>query len=187
MESAVKGVVLPANNAAVQAAILNEGLEDTENQIQLAQGDSLLSRIVRTLVEARLDAHFLTGMCPRNYTIPCPRGYSIVPSTEGENTLCVPDQPDDSLPVSCATFRPNLHVLEKSDFALKCKTEWPCAACTKSYLGCPEKFRQDANVCKSTAEYIGPCNGSYDFGKFAPIDKARWAASCYTHWPCDPE
>jgi len=189
MEAAVKETILPADNSAVESAILDEGLQSTENQIVSAQGDSLLDRIVRTLVESRLDAHFFTGMCPRNYTVPCPRGY-----TDNGGT-CIADQPDESLPAECATYSGNgAASMRPEEFSKRCQVQWPCAACTRSFKNCPAKFQNTdtgiTGVCVPTRGYIGPCKGEYDFRdskKFTNLDKARWAASCYTNWPCDPE
>ena len=183
MAAAVKSVVPPADNSQVEQAIGNAGLADASTQISSAQGDSLLDRIVRTLVGARLDAHFYTGMCARNYTSGCPNGYS---KDSEENKCILGDATDASLPADCAAFVPGS--VNGPDFSLRCKTQWPCGACTKSFKGCPEKFFEQDSVCYPTREYVGPCRQAMNFKTFKSSEtKARWAASCYTDWPCDPE
>lgn len=185
MASAVQTVIPPVDNSQVEQAIGNAGLLSASEQVASAKGDSLLERIVRTLVEARLDTHFLTGMCARNYSVPCPNGYTQDPS----GTRClVGDVTDDSMPPECAVYVPD--PLRASDFSRRCKAQWPCAACTKSFKNCPEKFeeQQVGGVCAPKSEYTGPCREVIDFRKFKSSEtKARWAASCYTDWPCDPE
>ena len=189
MAAAVQSVVPPADNSKVEQALGNEGLAAVSNQVNLAQGDSLLERIVRTLVEARMDTHFYTGMCPRNFSVTCPSGYSEDTSLG----LCVVGEiADESLPAECASFPIAGDRLRAAEFSKKCKTQWPCAACTKSFKTCPEKFepqQQDVpGVCAPTREYLGPCKEIVDFRKFKDVQtKARWATSCYTDWPCDPE
>ena len=186
MASAVQSVMPPVDNSQVEQAIGNAGLLAASEQIAAAKGDSLLERIVRSLVEARLDAHFYTGMCARNYSVPCPNGYTQDPS----GTKClVGDVTDENMPPECAVY--NIDLLGASDFARRCKTQWPCASCTKSFKTCPEKFEQVNDVegvCAPKREYTGPCREVVDFRKFKSREtKARWATSCYTDWPCDPE
>ena len=171
-------------------AITADGLNDAENEIQSAGDDSLVERVVQTLVEARLNAHFFTGMCARNYTNVCPSGW-----TESEPGIaCVPSLADPSVPSDCGTFKlaeyPSAGL--KAEFALKCKAQWPCAACTRNFNDCPEKFAQSTEgvkgLCTPIVGYVGPCNDEVDFRKVTvSLEKARWAARCFTSWPCSPE
>lgn len=187
----VEKVVPPADNTAALEAMTAEGIQDSEDAIQAAEGDSLLGRVVNALVDARLNALFLTGMCPRNYTITCPTGWTeTVPGLECDNPAMDPA----STPPDCQRMYAKQYSspVLKADFATKCKVQWPCAACTKDFSNCPRQFHQveeaTKGYCKAGHKYLGPCPEAIDFGKFPDnTEKATWATRCYTEWPCSPE
>lgn len=187
----VEKVVPPADNTAALEAMTAEGIRDSEDAIQAAQGDSLLGRIVNALVDARLNALILTGMCPRNYTITCPTGWTeTVPGLQCDNPAMDPA----STPLDCQRMFANQYSspVLRADFATKCKVQWPCAACTKDLSNCPDQFQQveeaTKGYCKPNKNYLGPCPEPIDFRKFPDnTEKARWATRCYTEWPCSPE
>lgn len=193
--AAVKQAVVPPDNSQVMGAILTDGLNEASAQAQAAQGESLLTRVVRTLVEARLNTHLYTGMCPRNYTVPCPSGYEVqIDPISNNPTSCVSSNMGEGMSPACASL--NLLVsgsaAAKELFATKCSAQWPCAACTRNFSKCPLKWVSDESnlqLCTPPAVYVGLCGGeTIDFSKIkSNIDKARWAASCGDQWPCDPE
>ena len=187
----VKRVVPPADNSAALEAMTAEGIQDSEDAIQVAEGNDLLERIVNAMVDARLNTLFLTGLCPRNYTITCPTGWTeTVPGLQCDN----PSGDPSTTPPGCQQFYPKQYSspVLKADFATKCKVQWPCAACTKDFSNCPRQFRQveeaTKGLCMPRKKYLGPCPEVIDFRKFPDdTEKAKWATRCYTEWPCSPE
>jgi CPW-WPC domain-containing protein len=188
-KSVAQTVTASSDNSGVLSAIVNEGMVHAGLQAQSAQTDSFLGRVVRTLVEARLNSHFLTGMCPRNYTVPCPPGYEPTTEEGSEKViLCTLSSMDETTPVGCSTMDPST---AKEEFALRCGTQWPCAACTRNFTACPlgwTAVEAAPGSCQSPFNYTGLCPGVIDFTRMKTgIDKARWAASCGDKWPCQPE
>ena len=206
MMTIVERVVPPSHNSAAMAAMTQDGIEEAEEKIQTSQQDSIVKQVVKTLVTARLNPYFTTGMCMRNYTQACPVGWTetrledgtvscLSPKAEGEDSggeeQAVVEKPKSA---KCSEYNvtSSLTPPAKEKFALKCKVEWPCAACLRNFDDCPNLFkRQDpevAGLCVPMAAYSGPCNDRIDF-RFAPDtrEKARWAARCFTSWPCSGE
>ena len=202
-------MVPPANNAAALNAMTEEGMDDAENQASAAEQDTLVGQVVSTLIDARLNTFVYTGLCRRNYTNPCPSGWTETGPPEPEAKEGEEEQPKDrtQLPIQCSVeavdaenpnpacetynitadtvFTPS----DKEAFALKCKVQWPCAACRRDFSGCPENFENvDPNIdglCKPKRTYVGPCVEAVDVRKTQDtVTKARWAAGCYTSWPC---
>lgn len=184
--SSAQQVLPPADNSLVYKAIAAAGIEKAESQISASKQDDLVTRVVSTLVNARLDAHFYTGMCFRNYTDACPSGWA--PQEEG---LCVrAGEEQEESPRECLSFSSlGATSAKKSDFALKCKAQWPCSACKRDFSNCPTDFVQvDQGIkgnCEPTERYLGPCREPIDFRKVTDSrEKPRWASRCYTSWPC---
>lgn len=207
MVTIVERMVPPANNAAVMQAMTQDGIQEAEEQIETSQQDSIVTKVVKTLVAARLNPYVKTGMCMRNYTQACPVGWTetravdetiscLSPTVEGEESgsdeqasviMQVKREECSEYNVTTSFTPPN-----KEKFSIKCKVEWPCAACKRNFEDCPNQFRRKhpdvAGLCVPQASYAGPCNDRMDF-RLAPDtrEKARWAARCYTSWPCSGE
>lgn len=186
LAASIQSVVPPTDNSQAMAAMTAAGLQEAEEQVEDVQGSTLLERVVRTLVGARLNTHFLTGGCHRNYTVPCPSGWTY---SETENTCAPPSSGDTSLPMDCEVLNlDRIESVKKPDFALRCRTQWPCVACERDFTKCPFQWVSVDDGCAPLPEYIGPCDQAVNFSKLkTDIDKARWAALCYAEWPCKPE
>jgi CPW-WPC domain-containing protein len=189
----VSKAVPAADNQAALKAITDDGLTEAENQITTASQDSLVASVVKTLVDARLNTFIHTGMCRRNYSAPCPVGWTKEDLADG-SVSCSSGSLTDSSSSACSSYTMSDAWLQpaKEAFALKCKVEWPCAACKRDFSNCPKNFQPETpnviGICVPTKSYMGPCPERVDFSKTKnTVDKARWAAFCYTSWPCSPE
>lgn len=181
--SSVRAAVPPADNSLAINAMTNEGLSEADDQVGSATGQTLLQRIVETLVNSRLDILFYTGGCHRNYTSGCPLGWTEDPETR----LCTPAS--DTGSPECASF--DLNRIEAAPkFAVKCKAQWPCVSCLRDFTACPyhwEPVDDEKSTCQPMREYVGPCKEKVLFSKTnfpTNLDKAKWAAICYAEWPC---
>ena len=186
-------VVPPADNAKALEALTQDGIDDIEKRAQSADQNAMLGEIVRTLVQARLNTHYYQGMCGRNYSQPCPFGWTQQGFPDGV-IGCTSGQPSEGLPMACYQYNvtESLNAPAKANFALSCKVQWPCSACTRDFSNCPQHFvpvsPSEPGHCMPKTEYVGPCTGTIDFRPITDnADKARWAARCLTKWPCHPE
>jgi CPW-WPC domain-containing protein len=204
MMNTVASMVPPADNQAALAAMTEQGLEEAEEEASDAEQDTIVGQVVSTLIESRLKTFIHTGLCRRNYTAHCPNGWTMagMPEKKEEDekepqipmdgsVQCSAEEvdPENSDP-GCASYNVTdaMSPVAKEAFALKCKVQWPCAACKRDFSRCPEDFDADqerVGVCKPKPTYVGPCPEAVDFSKTSDtVLKARWAARCYSSWPC---
>lgn len=180
MMNVVETLVPPANNQGALQAMAEQGMDEAEQQASAAEQDTLVGQVVSTLIDARLNTFVYTGMCRRNYTDACPKGWT---QSEGKCTVETID-PENPNP-ACESLTTDLSQTAKEEFAIKCKVQWPCAACMRDFSTCPVDFDLLDGICVPKNTYIGPCPEAIDFRKTEdPVTKARWAARCYTSWPC---
>jgi CPW-WPC domain-containing protein len=179
-------IIPPPDNSLVFRALAAAGITKAESQLDTDKQGQLVKQVVSTIAHARLDTHFYSGMCYRNYSSPCPAGWTLQPDA------CSNPSQDASLPQECASFPIDGSNIKKSEFAVKCRAQWPCGACTRDFSDCPNDFIQVEEgrkaLCEPATMYGGPCPERIDFRKITDTkEKARWASRCLTSWPCFPE
>ena len=180
----IRAIVPPVDNTMAINAMGEDALAEAAGQVGLSEGQTLLDRIVQTLVESRLNTFAYSGGCHRNYTMECPTGWTL----DSENRQCASS---GNVPEGCDKLSSDISDILKSDFAIKCQTQWPCVSCERKFTGCPLLWVFDdvSSKCRPTAKYFGPCTDPVDFTSPATsfkanLDKARWAAICFAEWPC---
>jgi CPW-WPC domain-containing protein len=198
MMKVVEKLAPVADNLLTLHAMTQQAMGDAEAQASAAEQDTAVGRVVSTLIEARLNTFVYTGMCRRNYTNPCPNGWTQTggetsdssdnPATDEIKCAVEAVDPDNPNP-ACETYTigpdTDFGPSAKEAFALECKVQWPCAACKRDFSGCPENFKAVKGICYPRSSYVGPCGDAVDFRKTQDtVIKARWAARCRTSWPC---
>merc|ERR1711908_146229 len=109
------------------------------------------------------------NVCPRNYTKPCPDGWSHL-----ENSACVASASYKGACRHMQVFE-NFNAIEKYKFSLACSAPWPCEdACTMGhdYDSCPLGWVAiHGGFCKSEGEVTPPCMGKYKFDDMSIAQK----------------
>merc|ERR1711953_176717 len=165
-----------ATSAKVVAKLVDDGNAELQEALQEdLKRSELITAAEAAVNEALLKQRYIGG-CPRD-TTGCPKTW-----TSDQSGTC---SPSGDYAGGCGeTEVSSLSAVEKEEFAVMCKAEWPCARSLQSYEGCPIGWSAvGAVLCVAPPSYDGMCSPAMDFGAFSVEQKAAWAASCHTRWP----
>ena len=134
-----------------------------------------LEEVVVDLVHKRVAQYMYTGMCLRNYSSSCPKGWRFESGHceapleyVGQCRHVVAPQSDEG----------------KAEFAQSCLASWPCAERRPlNFAGCPENWTQDGTSCVAPKSYRGICASVTDFSSYSIDARAEWSTMCQAPWP----
>ena len=127
------------------------------------------------LVHKRVAKCIHTGMCLRNYSSSCSKGWRLESGHceapleyVGQCRHVVAPQSDEG----------------KAESAQRCFASWPCAERRPlNFSGCPENWTQErVRVALHPKSYRGMCASLTDFSSSIIDGRAEWSTMCQAPW-----
>lgn len=126
--------------------------------------------------------------CKRNWNLPCPNGYSpqdisYERFSEAAGITCAPDYSYEGQCEPQVIFN---DLQSKYDFAVRCKTSWPCENNCMSFSQCPADWESlGGGFCMAPPSYkVKDCPLFEKFQGWTSEVKQTFAQRCGVEWAC---
>lgn len=165
------------DDAEALAHLKSEGLAAMAEDLAYDERSNHLATVAFAMVQTRVLKSEYVGGCSRDMS-GCPTLWA-----DQGNGLCEPPEDYDGFCVAMDVG--GLDGEQKEEFAWKCQASWPCAqSCKLDFETCPETWENMNGLCLAPSSYDGICSPAMVFSSFTQTQKAEWAATCGTRWPC---
>ncbi|ORM40065.1 uncharacterized protein BXIN_1417 [Babesia sp. Xinjiang] len=160
---------------------LNEAMKEGREEFKTFARDSVEDLDLLELASDHLKRFWYTGQCRREYSRPCPNGWTL----EDKSQVCVAPADYDG---PCEKRKDFSHMDQpaRADYAWRCHVSWPCVndfPIDDDAL-CPlEWTKLSASICIAPASYDGICPPIASFYGLSRLDKSKHEQLCGVKWP----
>ncbi|GIX61069.1 CPW-WPC domain-containing protein [Babesia caballi] len=136
------------------------------------------------LASEHLKRFWYTGQCRRDYSLPCPNGWS-----QSETTKACTAPEDYEGPCESSKDFSRMDETAREDYAWRCHVSWPCINATPidPEAVCPQEWTKlSGYICIAPAGYDGICPPIWSLHGLSVLDKSAYEQLCGVRWPRKP-